>query len=185
MNTEFYKLSGIFAFVIMWTVMLLAIFSQGKDKSKSISMHIADSKKTIAMLAVFAPIAMTLLMIFAVKWVAPLLGLSTTFIVLNVLADACFILAAWVPSTKGRKAKLHDLFSYGASLLLIPITLLLAMSPNASTVSRAISSVTLVAMLGILGTMLRHKRILSSYLHYQILYFLAFDISLLAAGYIR
>lgn len=185
MKMDFYKLSGLLAFMIAWAGMLTAIFTQGKDKTKSISLHAASSKKTIMLLAVLSPISMTLFMIFAAKYVAPLLGLSTMFIILNILADAGYILGAWIPATGGVKTRLHNFFSYGASLLLIPVTIMLATAPYASLVSRLISYIALLIMVVILVIMSRNKRVLPNYLYYQIAYFLAFDISLLAAAYIR
>jgi hypothetical protein len=181
----FYELSGLLAFVIAWFGMLLAVFSQGNDKRKSISLHAASSKKTILLLAILSPISMSLFIVFSVRLMAPALHLPLVFIVMSILADLGYIFAAWIPSTGGVKTKLHDTFSYGASLLLIPITFILVISPNAATLAKVISSTSLMAMLGILATMFRNKRALPHYLYYQIAYFLAFDISLLVTGYIN
>jgi hypothetical protein len=141
MEANFYKLSGLLAFLIAWSSMLLAVLSQGSSKGKSISTHIASNKKTILLLGALIPIAMVLLIIFVIKYVAPLLGLSTMFIALNVVAYLGYILAAWVPATGGNRTKLHNIFSYGASVLLVPITMILVASPLVATIPKIISSV--------------------------------------------
>jgi hypothetical protein len=182
---SFYELSGLLAFVIAWFGMLLAVFSQGADKKKSISLHTASSKKTILLLAILSPISMSLFIIFAVKWMAPALHLPLIFIVLSVLADLGYIVAAWIPSTGGMRTKLHDLFSYGASLFLIPITFILVISPSVVTLAKFINIISFTTLLWVLAIMFRHKRDLSNYLYFQIAYFLAFDAGLLAAGYIK
>lgn len=184
MKTDFYKLSGLLAFLIAWAGMLLTVFTQGRDKSKSISLHAASDKKTIVLLGVLSPISMTLFMVFAVKYITPLLQLSGSFVVLNILAYLGYILAAWAPATGGTKTKLHNFFSYGASLLLIPISVILVTSPQVSTTSRIISAMFLITA-GAFGYLFWRKPDRSDYLYFQISYFLLFDISLLVAGYIR
>lgn len=184
MNIEFYKLAGLLAFVISWFGMLLVVYSQGNKKSWSISMHAAASKKTIRLLAYLSPISMGLYMIFVVKWVAPTFNLPLAFIVLNVLADTGYILAAWIPYTEGIRAKIHNILAYGASLLAMPIPYILAISPHIATIPRLINAVAFLMMFGILGFLYWYKPAWNHYLHYQIIYFLAFNVSLLAAGYL-
>lgn len=182
---NFYELSGLLAFVIAWVGMLLAVFTQGNDKRKSISLHAANSKKTILLLAIFSPISMSLFAVFSIKWMMPNLQLPLIFIPLSIVAYVGYILAAWVPSTGEVKTKIHDLFSYGASLLLVPIMFILVTSTNVATLARYIAFASLAVMLGVLIAMARTRRALPSYLYFQIAYFLAFDISLLASGYIK
>lgn len=184
MKTDLYKLSGLLAFLIAWFGMLITVFTQGKDKSKSISLHAASSKKTIVLLGVLSPLSMFLFMLFAIAYVTPLLSLSTAFVVLNILAYLGYILAAWVPATGGNKTKLHNLFSYGASLLLIPIAIMLLMSPSTAAMPKLIIGVFLVAA-GFFGYLFWSRPERANFLYFQIAYFLLFDISLLAAAYIR
>ncbi len=164
--------------------MLVTIFSQGNDKTKSISLHAAASKKTFILLAVLSPISMTLFIVFIIKWMAPTFNLSPVFVILSVVADVGYILAAWVPALEGRRGRLHDILAYGASLLLIPTAFILANSPNIATGSRLVNAVSVLTMLVILCVMVWHKPAKTKYLYYQIAYFLAFDISLLTAAYL-
>lgn len=182
---RFYEISGLLAFVVAWFGMLLAVFTQGIDKGKSISLHAASSKKTIVLLAVLSPISMFLFATFSIKWMVPNLQLPLVFTALSIVAYTGYILAAWVPSTGGLKTKLHDLFSYSASLLLLPITLTLVNSPNITATARWFSLASITVMLFVFVVMVRRKETLAGYLYFQIAYFLAFDLSLLAAGYIR
>ena len=64
MEVVLYELSGIVAFVLAWSGMLAAVYIQGKDKTKSISLHAAGSRNTFLLLAMLSPIAMLL---FAVQ----------------------------------------------------------------------------------------------------------------------
>lgn len=184
MNIELYELSGILAFLIAWFGMLLTVLSRGKDKTKSISLHAASSKKTFILLAILSPISMSLFTIFAAKWMTPELSLPPLFIALSVIANTGYILASWIPATKGPKLRLHDFFAYGASLLLVPIAFILATSPNVAAIPRIINVFSLLIMASILDAMLWHKPAKFNYLYFQIAYFLSSGIGLLAAGYI-
>lgn len=185
MENNFYKLSGLLAFLIAWAGMLTAIFTQGINKQKSISLHTANSRKTIILLAILSPLSMLLFMIFTIRWMAPVFDLPLLFIALSMISFAGYILAAWFPAVGGMSGKLHDIFAYGASLLLIPISFILATSPNISLPGRFMNVIACVIMIGSFGILLWYKPARKSYLYYQITYFLIFDLSLLAAGYIR
>lgn len=165
--------------------MLTAVFVAGKNKQKSISLHTASNKKIILLLAILSPISMSLFMIFAIYWVAPNVSLPTLFAVLSVLSFTGYILAAWFPAVNGLSGKLHDIFAYGASILLIPTSLILATSSGISMFARVMNTAACIIMLGSFAILLWHKPARKSYLYYQITYFLIFDLSLLAAGYIR
>ncbi len=185
MKNDFYKLSGLLAFIIAWVGMLIAILTQGKNKQKSISLHTANSKSTIILLGVLSPLSMFLFMIFTTFWMAPTFDLSLSIIVLSIISFAGYILAAWFPAVGGVSGKLHDIFAYGASLLLIPISFILVLSPNISLFGRLMNAIACIIMIGSFGILLWYKPARKSYLYYQITYFLVFDLSLLAAGYIR
>lgn len=181
---ELYKYFGLYAFVIAWAGMLTVIINQGRDKARSISLHAASSRKTFLLLAVLSPLSMTLFMMFVVKWMAPKFDLPASFVILNVLAFTGYLLAAWFPAVQGIKGKIHDLFAYGASALLIPIALILATSQTIAIAPRIINGFSFLIMLGILVYLLSNKPARTHYLYFQIIYFLSFDIGLLTAGYL-
>lgn len=184
MIDDLYKWSGLLGFIIAWFGMSVVVFTQGRYKHKSISLHAASSRKTILLLAILSPISMTLFMVFVAFWLAPSLQLSPVFITLNLVAFIGYIIAAWFPAVGGRKEKLHDIFALGASLLLIPISFIVATSSNVLFVTRLINAIAGTLMIGIFCILLWHKPARNSYLYYQIAYFLAFDLSLLATGFI-
>lgn len=185
MIDELYKLSGLLGFIIAWFGMLVAVFSQGKHKHKSISLHAANNRRTILLLAILSPISMSLFMVFVAFWLSPNFKLSPMFITLNIIAFAGYILAAWFPAVGGRKEKLHDIFALGASLLLIPISFMLATSSSIPSISRVVNAIAVILMVGIFCILLWHKPARKNYLYYQVVYFLAFDLSLLATGFIQ
>lgn len=183
MKNEFYKLSGIIAFIVAWTGMLTVIFTQGYNKQKSISLHTATSKSTILLLGVLSPISMILFMVFTTYWLTPTFNLPLLFIVLSILSFTGYILAAWFPAVGGISGKLHDIFAYGASILLFPIAYILAASPSIASFARVMNMLACLVMVGSFALLLWHKPARKNYLYYQVVYFLIFDISLLAAGY--
>jgi hypothetical protein len=184
MTEQLYKFSGLLGFTIVWSGMLYVVHKQGRDKTKSISLHAAATRDTFLLLAVLSPLSMGLFIIFCLKWLAPSFELSLSFVILTTLANLGYIFAAWVPAGRGIKGKLHDLFAYGASLLLIPITFTLATSANIATLSKAINALACLVMVSIFAVMSMSRAARSTHLYFQIAYFMVFDFSLLATGYL-
>lgn len=184
MSIDIYKFAGILAFLISWSAMLYVVFSQGKNNSWSISLHTAKTKKAILLLAFMSPLTMGLYMLFVIKWMAPTYHLSTLFILLNVIADTGYILAAWVPSIKGTRELIHNILTGGASVLAIAITYILAHSASIAALPRSINAVSTILMILIIGYLVINKSAWKNYLNYQIVYFLAFNIGLLTTGYL-
>ena len=179
-----YKLFGILGFALGWTAISLLLFLWDTDKSKSISHNAASNKKAYIMMAVLETIGLPLFIIFVIKWMTPTLGLIPLFSILSVAIAVGLIVASWIPVT-GPKGKIHDFCAYGAGLLFIPTTLILALSSGVSTPARIINIVACLGLSAVTALFLMGKTNQNHHLYYQTASILMFDIAILSAAYIR
>lgn len=185
MKVSFYEISGIVAFILSWFGMLLSVYTQGRDKTKSISLHAAASKSTFLLLAVLSPITMGLYGVFTIRWITPMYNMPIIFVIASTAAYVGYILAAWVPATRGVKRKLHDIFSYGSSIVLIPVVYIMASTVKIGITPKIINVGALVIMVSVCCALKWYKPAKRNYLYYQIAYFLSFNIALLSVGFIK
>jgi hypothetical protein len=182
---EVYKSFGLIAVAITWVGIAFLVRRWPSDKSMSISKHAAAHKSAYLMMLVMEALTLSLFFLFVLKWLSPTLGLPTFFTVCVGLASLGLFIGAVIPDTKGWRSTVHQLAGYGAGMLFIPASTVLYLSPNISSFARGFALITLVYELASVTLLTVSQRAKDNHLYLQVAYILFFDLSLLAAAYIR
>lgn len=184
-NIEIYRICGFLSFALGWLGIILLLARWDRDKAKSISEHAAANKITYALMALLEPIILIFFVLFTVRWLAPTYKLSIVFSVCCIGAALGLLIAAWIPAVKGIKGRIHDMVAYGAAVLFMPTTLLLAVSAYVDTPVKIINYISFLLMFSIFMFFLFNKAAKNHHLYYQSAYILIFDIGLLSAALMR
>lgn len=182
---EAYKLLGPIAFSIAWLTIAFLVYNWRGDKSMSISKRAAAHKSAFWMMLVAESVIFPMFFLFAVKWIAPTFNLPPLFTVFVGVSFIGFLLAAYIPDKDGWQRKVHALCAYGASLIFIPTLTILYLSPNVSSFARNFSLFAVIYQLVAVTLFATFENAKNHHLYFQGVYFLLFDLSMLAAAYIR
>lgn len=145
------------------------------------SAHAAATKAGIKYYFVTFSIHLALVYIFVVKWLVPTYHLPGVFSLLMLLAVIGEFIALLVPTTGGRMTLIHDISSYFMFVLLAPLSLMIAASPNFSTIVRTVSVLAAVYMFCIWPIFLFNKESKRQALILQTFYGGSFHLVLLLA----
>lgn len=182
---EIYKVFGPTAFLIGWITIVLLIFKIRGNKSMSISKHAAASKLAYVIMLIMQLIVLPMFFVFAAKWLAPTFNLPAFFTVCIGIASLGLLIAALIPDTIGWKSTVHGLAGYGAALLFVPILTTLYLSASISSSARNIILLVLLYEMAAITWFGVVERAKNHHLYLQSAYIVLFDLSLLAAAYIR
>lgn len=184
-TAEIYKWFGVLALVTSWTAIILVLTKWESDRTLSISHHAAKSRNSFFTLALLQSVACVSFILFGVKWMAPTLKLPAAFSVCFVAISISLLIAAWVPTVEGIRRTVHNLTAYGATVLLLPTILLVATASGVSLVGRIVAYLAAISMTAIFTILVATKKAKNSYLYLQCGYWLAFDIGLFTAAFVR
>ena len=182
---EAYKWLGLVALVTSWTGIILVLTRWESDRTLSISYHAAKTRSSFLTLALLQSVACLSFILFGVGWVVPALDLPVAFSVCFVAMAMALFVAAWVPTVEGLRRKVHNMSAYGATLLLLPTIMMVATSPRVSLAGEIAAYAAAASMTIIFAILMTTKRAKNSYLYLQCGYWLAFDIGLFMAVFVR
>ena len=168
-----------------WGAVLYLLYKWRGDKSMSISRHAAKHKKAYLLMLIVETITFSLFFLFVYKWFVPTFKLPSFFNVLIAVSCGGFIVAALIPDVSGRKGIIHSLSAYTASMVFIPALALMFVSYEISNYAKVVIIFALIFQLGSVSAFMVIKNAKNYHLYIQSMYFLVFDLSLLAATYIR
>lgn len=182
---EMYKSFGILSFVVLWSGLIFMIRKWPGNRSMSYSSHAAATKSgSIYYFAMFS-LHLALFYTFIDRWFVPTFQLPNMFLVLSLAAVFGQFVAVCVPTTGGRKTTIHDAASYVAFTLLIPLSVMIAVSPNVTMAGRIAASIaaTFMTLLGVSFVFV--KATMDHFIIFQTLYAASFHVALLVAIYVR
>lgn len=185
MAAENYRNLGALAFGLFWltTVILIGFLRSGH--TRSISEHMASTRKVSIPFGVVSLVSALLLCVFFVKWFTPNFQLGRGFSLIVVALFLLYAVAGVVPDIKGAYHRIHIFSALTASGLLLPAMILMIVNDQIDQVARLFTAVAVIVMLYIGHQLIKSKRAQNKYLIYEALYFLCFDISVLVATYVR
>jgi hypothetical protein len=185
MPIEAYKPLGLVSVVVFWSAIILLLRGWKVNRGMSISRHVSASKLTYVLAAIVESILVPLFILFFVKWFAPTFHLPVLFSILVTFSMLGFLVAAWVPDTKGSKSFVHGFSAYLAGILLIPATAFVCASEYISPTARAVSYTTLFYEIVSLSLFFSTRKAQSYHLYLQSIYLILFDIAILITAYVR
>jgi hypothetical protein len=183
--SENYKNMGALALTIFWLTVLVMIRLRKGERAKSISQHVASTKKVAALFGGVALVSTILLILFFVKWFTPTFQLGIPFNLVVVGMLILFGVAGLVPDTKGMRHKIHINAAIVASLLLLPAMIMIIANDHVSQVARMFTVLASFTMLYVGYKFAASRHTEQQLLVYEAVYFLCFDISVLVATYVR
>jgi hypothetical protein len=121
MHTDIFRWFGAAAFLSYWSTVAFLLVHWPRNRSKSLSDHIAVGKKQINLLLAVVTIETTLYALYFYKWFIPTFDMPVTFTCLITLTFATHLATFVFPSTQGRVKRTHWLVSYITALLFLPV----------------------------------------------------------------
>lgn len=185
MPVEAYKPLGLISVLIFWSSICFLLYKYKANRGMSISRHVAASRQTFLLAAIVQSFLVPLFILFFVKWFSPTFHMPKLFGVLVTLSMLGFLIAAWVPDTKGWKNFVHGFPAYGAAALLIPAITLVCVSGFISPTARMVAYVSLFYQVVSLSLFFSTQKARSYHLYLQTAYLVIFDIAILVAAYVR
>lgn len=170
---------------ITWAAVAFLVYQWRGDKSMSISKHAAAHKSAYLMMLIVESLVLPMFFLFIAFWLVPTFDLHILLSFLVGLASTGLLIAAWIPDITGWKGKVHGLSAYGAAMLFVPASTVLFLSPNISVFARNMALFVLMYEVVAVTCFTVFEKVKSYHLYAQGAYILLFDLSILAAAYIR
>lgn len=179
-----YEALGPISVAQLWLCLWFMIRKWPGDKTMSYSAHAAANRKAIVYYFVIFSIHMFLFYLFVANWFAPTFHLPAIFTALLVVAILGQLGALIVPTTGGRKTKIHDITAYFMHMLLMPLSLFIVFSSSFSIIARIYATMAASYMV-VAWFLFAFKKHTNHHLMLQTLYGLSFHTAILVAMYIR
>jgi len=149
MHADIFRWFAAVAFLGYWSTVTFLLAHWPRNRSKSLSDHIATGKKQINLLLIVVTIETSLYALYFYNWFIPTFGMSAIFTCLITIALITHLATFVFPSTQGRVKRTHWLVSYITALLFIPSALLLIAQSNIPLAGRSAVVAALITMVGI------------------------------------
>jgi hypothetical protein len=177
---------GIICVVASWIAGAFMLTKWRGTRDMSISLHAASARAAYIIFALVLTLGGGLFMVYLYGYFIPTLKLGNDFRILLALAFACQVVAAWVPDIADWnhwRAKVHKVAAWSMAVLFMPLTGLILLSPELSSLARIIGNVCFISMV-VLWAIFIFGKGKTRFLVYQTLYIVMFQITILAAGYL-
>jgi len=182
---EIYKSFGWLSIVVIWTGLLYMIKKWPGNKTMSFSAHAASTRTGIVYYWLVFTAHLVLFYLFVSKWFVPTLQLPHVFTIITLVAVLGEFIALCIPTTGGLKTKLHDLSSYVMLILLVPLSLLIFLSPHVSLIARTAALLSVCYMVIVWYLFAVAKTAKKHFLLYQTSYAMSFQLAVLLAVYVK
>lgn len=182
-SEDYFRLFGLLSVVLTWLSIGYILTTIERDLSKAISYHAAMQRKNYRIFSVLMSTSLVVMGVFMFMWFIPTLHLSVLFSSMIVLALLLEFVATLVPLSNGWRSTVHQIMSYGTSLLLPILLLMLVLSGMLSGTAFCIAFGSFMLMLFIWFLFIFIKKTHGCYLIYQSIYILAFHTALIAVAY--
>jgi hypothetical protein len=182
---ESLKPLGVLSIALCWLSLLLLLVKWRGDKSMSLSQYAAAHPKSYVTMAILESIFLPMYFVFIATWFSYTFHLPPIFVVLNAITVIGLLIAAWIPHTGGKKAKIHTIAAYPAYVSMMLITLLIAFSDSISTPARVFGFAAFAYMLVSSYLLVKHELGRANFLYLQVAFLVIMDITILLATYVR
>lgn len=164
---------------------LWVLARNGRQKHLSISLHVAQTRRTCIVFGVAAAVATALAAMTIFGWLLPHYEAGLFAYIIHGVLIADFFLVAFVPHIAGTwRGKVHNFAAWGMAYA-VPVAMALALMWPLHTIARAITAVLLVLNLILLGCItFKREKYLPVFLYLQSAYLSAFFLSLVALIYL-
>jgi hypothetical protein len=149
MHADIFRWFAAVAFLSYWSTVAFLLVHWPRDRSKSLSDHIAVGSKQINLLLIVVTIETALYALYLYYWLIPTFGMPALFTCLITVALITHLATFVFPSTQGRVKRMHWLVSYITALLFIPSALLLIAQSSIPLAGRLAVVTALITMIGI------------------------------------
>lgn len=180
---ESYKSLGLLSILITWVALAILLYKFRGHRSLSISKHAAAYKRAYLLMAITETIALPMFYIFISKWFVPSFQLPTLFTICVGLSVIGFLLAAWIPDTKGLSSIVHGIGGYGAAMLFVPATTVLYLSPVLSSPTKLFTLIVLAYQIVSVTLFNSIEKTKEYHLYLQTGYILLFQVLIIFATY--
>jgi hypothetical protein len=176
---------GLYGLLLGTLAIILILYKWRGDKSMTLSLHAASHPGAYLTMGIAATITAIFIYPFFFWWFAPVLQLPALFNWCMGIAGICQILIGWIPDKPGRLSRIHNILAFIAGAMIIPITILIALSPVIPELLRYFSFVYLgLSLLFIFLYFFKHS-IRKHSLIYQMIFYWGFFVIILSAAYLR
>jgi len=148
------------------------------------SQHAATSRQSKIFYALLFLITLPLLMWFFVEWLVPTKNLPIVFLWFATVAVIFQILCTLIPEDGGVRTVIHRTLTGISGIAMLPLVLILVLSPGISTYATATSCAALLLMMILLSVALKNQKDYPYALTLQVGYYVAFFIAILASTYL-
>ncbi len=147
------------------------------------SQHAAQYKSSQIYYLFLWLVCLPLFYVFMVAWFVPEFSLGWISTLCISLGSLGLAIAATVPETTGWRVTVHRYSAFGQALFLLPVVLIIAVSPEIGNAARLFAGLSTIIMLSEVLLLTYHKRAHPKMLLIQGSYIMAFHLTILIATY--
>lgn len=176
---------GLYGLFFGTIAVIFMLYKWRGDKSMTLSLHAASHPGAYVTMGIAATVTAVFIYPFFFWWFAPTLQLPTLFNWCIGIAAICQILIGWIPDRPGKLSRIHNVLAFIAGAMIMPITILVALSPAISPILKYLSftylglSLLFIFLYFFVRTIRKHSLI------YQMIFYWVFFIIILSAAYLR
>jgi hypothetical protein len=148
------------------------------------SQHAAANRWSIIFYSSLFLVTLPLLLWFFASWFVPEKGLPAAFLWFAGIAVLFQIVCTWVPEAGGLRTIAHRTLTGISGVAMLPLVVMIAVSPNLSGLVRATAWAVLLIMVVLLGIALKHQKGYRWALLLQAGYYGAFFVAILVTTYL-
>jgi hypothetical protein len=148
------------------------------------SQHAATNRASIIYYSLLFAATLPLLYVFLAKWFAPHFELGFWFVACAGMSVVTQFVCTLFPEVGGWKTQVHRFITGISGVLLLPMMVMIAVSPAVANGIRIFAWVSFAIMIYLLGIALRNQAGYRFALLLQVGYYLLFFVTILSATYI-
>lgn len=178
-----YKYFGLIAVIILILGLAFVAIRWSEGKHLTFSQHVAKHKHRIIYYNLLFTFVLPLLLLFFLGWFIPTFGLSAWFGFFIAASSVAQYVCTLIPEVGGWKTRYHRLLAGISAILLMPVQLLLLAADTIGMVDKAVVTIGLCIMVGIIFLIAINNGEHKYFLLLQSLYFGAFFVPILFVAY--
>lgn len=179
MNSIF-RWFGVFGILVLWGIGSYVLHRFFESKDKTFSAHVAYNYKALIPWAIGITLNGIFFWLFALLWLTPTFQLPPVFMAVFSITVLCQFITAWVPDRAGWMSFVHTSTAYTMAIGMAVAPLFLVASQLVDPVVRVIAAAASAIMIFELIMLLFVKQDSNNRLVYQIVYAIAFHVTILA-----
>jgi hypothetical protein len=180
-----YKFFGLWAVLALFAGLIFVLYRWPRGKQYTFSQHVAVHRWATVYYSLLFLITLPLLLLFFIRWFAPVLQLSGWFTLSIVISSIMQFACTLVPETGGRRTTIHQALAGVSAVFLLPCLAILLASNAVNLASKILTILSLLTMLSIVLAVRQTKNKPGPFLLLQSAYFAAFFIPILYISYLQ